>query len=125
MAIILRTASSTSIPSNFYTDRDGLPFAAYDPQKAAALLEQEKLPPVFLLNLTFNKSWRIKSQYCGIFLSVQNLLNRSYKSGGFEQGRNANYPTLLEDQQRLQPLFAPKYWWGRGTTFFSSLYYRF
>jgi hypothetical protein len=111
--------------SNFYTDTDGHPFVTYDSKRAAALLRQEKLPPTFLVNLTFNKSWRVQSNYFGVFVSVQNLLNTTYKTGGFEQGRNANFKTLLEDQQRLKPLFATKYWWGRGTTFFSSFYYRF
>ena len=110
---------------NFYTDFDGLPFADYDPSKASQLLRQESFNPYFLLNATAGKSWRLGKQYVGFFLSIQNLLNVSYKTGGFEQGRNANYRTLLEDQERKHPLFAPKYWWGRGTTYFSTIYVRF
>lgn len=117
--------SPLSRTKNFYQDFDGQPFADYDPEKAKEMLAQETLPPAFLVHVNFNKSWRVGNDYFGVFISVQNLLNRIYKTGGFEQSRNANYRSMLEDRERLQPLFAPKYWWGRGTTFFSSLYYRF
>jgi hypothetical protein len=78
-----------------------------------------------VLNATGGKSWKIKKQYVGFFVSFQNLLNTTYKTGGFEQGRNANYTLAIEDANRTTPLFSPKYWWGRGPTFFSSIYYRF
>ena len=110
---------------NFIMDSDGLPFVGYDLTKAKALLEQERFPPYFLLNATGGKSWRLGKKYFGFFIALQNLLNTTYKTGGFEQGRNANYQSLLEDQSRELPLFGPKYWWGRGTTYFASLYLRF
>jgi hypothetical protein len=111
--------------SNFLMDTDGLPFSDYDPEKAKSLLQQERFPAYFLLNATGGKSWRLGTNYFGFFVSIQNLLNTTYKTGGFQQGRNANYRSLLEDQSRELPLFGPKYWWGRGTTYFASIYYRF
>jgi len=110
---------------NFYTDGDGIIFPEYNNETASNLLAQEQFPSYFLLNATGGKSWKVENKYFGFFISLQNLLNTTYKTGGFEQGRNANYRNVTEDNLRSTPLFAPKYWWGRGTTFFTSIYYRF
>ncbi|MDG1271564.1 MAG: hypothetical protein P8O04_03805 [Flavobacteriaceae bacterium] len=110
---------------NFYQDFDGHVFVDYNPQQANALLEPEELPSHSTLNLIGSKSWKWGKQYFGFFISLQNVLNTHYKTGGFEQARNANYRTLVADQARTKPLFASKYWWGRGITFFTSIYYRF
>ena len=115
---LLRTA-------NFYTDHDGLPFADYDLEQASRLLKQERFPSYFLLNINGGKSWRLGDTYAGFFISIQNVLNTLYKTGGYEQGRNANYRSLKQDFDRDLPLFSPKYWWGRGSTYFISTYYRF
>ena len=95
---------------NFLIDNDGVPFPEFDSTIAAQLLEQERFPSYFLLNATGGKSWKVKHHYFGFFISLQNLLNTTYKTGGFEQGRNANYRTVLEDNVRELLLFAPKYW---------------
>ncbi len=110
---------------NIYLDADGLPFANYDSKVANDLLRQEQFPAYFLLNATGGKSWLLGGHYFGFFISVQNLLNTHFKTGGYEQGRNANYRSLLEDSQRTRPLFGPKYWWGRGTTYFATFYFSF
>ena len=110
---------------NFFSDTDGLPFSTYDPDEVQTLLAQEQFPIYYLLNMTTGKSWRIGNQFGGFFCSIQNILNTVFLSSGFEQGRNANYPSLKLDQERSRPLFNPKYWWGRGTTYFISTYYRF
>ena len=115
---VLRTA-------NFYTDKDGLPFADYSTQEGEKLLIQEKLPPFFTVNAIAGKSWRLGEKYTGFFLSIQNLLDASFITGGYEQGRNINFRNLREDLNRTLPLFSPKYWWGRGTTYFISTYLRF
>jgi len=60
-----------------------------------------------------------------IFESINNILNQEYKTGGFEQGRNANYHELLEDVNNPKRVFGPKYWYGRGTNYFLNLYFRF
>lgn len=111
--------------SSFLVDSSGLPLQNVDESLYRELLNQEQFPAYFVLNATGGKSWKIKQQYVGFFVSFQNLLNTTYKTGGFEQGRNANYTLAIEDANRTTPLFSPKYWWGRGPTFFSSIYYRF
>lgn len=110
---------------NFYKDTDGQPFNDYDEALARQLLKQEILDDVFLVNVIGGKSWRVKSYYIGFFASVNNLLNVTYKTGGYEQGRNANYRNLLEDKSRNYPVFAPKYWFGGGTTYFINFYVRY
>ncbi len=118
VAPILRT-------SNFYKDADGLPIHDYDEDIAKELLKQEKFKPYYLVNLVGGKSWKVKNYYFGFFANVSNILNTTYKTGGFEQSRNANYQTLLEDKSRTLPLFGPKYWYGYGTSFYTSIYFRF
>ena len=109
---------------NFIMDPDGLMDPNYDESVARELLEQEKLPAFSLLHVVGGKSWRLKGAYLGFFVSINNALNVIFKSGGYEQSRNANYETLLEDRSREFPLFSPKYWYGYGTTFFASIYLR-
>jgi len=110
---------------NFYTDKDGLPFNNYDPSVARELLKQEVFDPYFLVNIVGGKSWKIDKYYVGFFVNVSNLLNKIYNTGGYEQSRNVNYETLLEDRSRDYPLFGPKYWFGYGTSFYASVYFRF
>lgn len=110
---------------NFYQDTDGNQFTDYDPMQAREILRQERFKDFMLLNMVGGKSWRVGSYYLGFFAVVNNLLNQEYKSGGFEQGRNANYRTLSNDMQRDKPLFGPKYWQGYGTTYYLNLYLRF
>ena len=110
---------------SFLLDAAGLPIQGYDIAAYQSLLKQERFPAYFVLNASLGKSWKLKQNYFGFFTVFENLLDATYKTGGFEQGRNANYYNALEDSQRETPLFSPKYWWGRGTTFFASIYYRF
>lgn len=111
--------------ANFQTDFDGHPLLDYDPAMASELLKQEKFDDYFLWNAIGGKSWRIKDKYLGIFASLNNILNMLYKSGGYEQARNSNYRELKEDMDREYPLFAPKYWYGQGTSFFINVSLRF
>ena len=110
---------------NFLIDRDGLPFNDYDVDLARSLLEQEKFDPYFVVNMILGKSWRVGSNFVGVFLSVNNLLGEEYKTGGFEQSRNANYRELRDEVQAERRRFGPKYWYGRGTTYFLNTYFRF
>jgi len=110
---------------NFLLDRDGLPFPNYDTNQARILLQQEKFDPYTVVNMVVGKSWRVGKRFVGAFLSVNNVLNQTYKTGGFEQSRNANYNTLLEDVRGAKRRFGPKYWYGRGTTYFLNTYIRF
>ena len=109
---------------NFILDSDGLPIHNLDSDLAKELLHQESLQPYININLVGGKSWKIKNWYIGLFSAINNLSNSFYKTGGFEQSRTANYLTLKEDKLRAKPLFGPKYWFGFGTTFFTSIYFR-
>lgn len=111
--------------SNFYLDDDGLPFQDYDPDIARELLPQEKFNDYMVVNLVGGKSWKINDYYIGLFVSINNLLGETYKTGGFEQGRNANFRQLGEDTSLSTRVFGPKYWYGRGTTYFINLNVRF
>lgn len=111
--------------SNFTTDFDGNTFNDYDEDLARELLKQEKFDDYMVVNLIGGKSWKIGDKYIGFFASINNLLDEVYKSGGFEQGRNANYRQLRDDQALDTPVFGSKYWYGRGTTYFMNLYLRF
>jgi hypothetical protein len=103
---------------NFYLDDDGLPFLDYDTTIAKDLLAQEKFDDYTVVNLVGGKSLKINDYYISVFATVNNLLNTTYKSGGFEQGRNANYRQLRDDKALDKPVFGSKYWYGRGTTYF-------
>ncbi|OBQ57191.1 TonB-dependent receptor [Tamlana sp. s12] len=106
---------------NFNTDYDGQVFNDYDEDIARELLKQERFDDYMVVNLVGGKSWKLGKHYVGLFASVNNLLNTSYKTGGFEQGRNANYRELRDDKALATPVFGPKYWYGRGTTYFLNL----
>ena len=106
---------------NFYTDDDGLPFIEYNTETAKILLNQEKFDTYSIVNLVGGKSYKINKYYISFFATVNNLLNKTYKSGGFEQGRNANYRQLLEDKSLDNPIFGNKYWYGRGATYFMNI----
>jgi hypothetical protein len=110
---------------NFFLDSDGLPFNDYDPELARELLKQESFDDYMVVNLTGGKSWKVGDYFIGFFASINNLLDQEYKSGGFEQGRNANYRELRDDNANPKRVFGPKYWYGRGTTYFLNLNFRF
>ncbi|KAB1069827.1 TonB-dependent receptor [Tamlana haliotis] len=107
--------------SNFNTDSDGNVFNDYDEELAKTLLEQERFDDYMVVNLVGGKSWKLGQYYIGLFASINNLLDATYKTGGFEQGRNANYRELRDDKALDTPVFGPKYWYGRGATYFLNL----
>lgn len=112
--------------TNFSSDFDGAPFNDYDPTTARSLLQQEKFNGYYLVNFVGGKSWRIASYYVGFFASISNILNQEYVTGGFEQGRYANYRDMRTDRSRQYgQLFGPRYFYGYGTTYYLNLYVRF
>jgi len=112
--------------TSFYLDpTDGLPFNDYDEEIARELLKQEKFDDYMVINLIGGKSWKIDDYYIGFFASVGNLLDKEYKTGGFEQARNANYRELRDDLNNPKRKFGPKYWYGRGANYFVNVYFRF
>lgn len=107
--------------TNFTTDFDGNVFNDYDAGVARDLLKQERFSDYMVVNLVGGKSWRIGGKYVSVFASVNNLLNSVFKTGGFEQGRNANYRELRDDKALNTPVFGSKYWYGRGATYFLNV----
>ncbi len=110
---------------NFLLDSDGLPLLNYDESVARELLRQEQFDSYVLVNAIGGKSWRINDYYLGFFVSLNNILDVLYKTGGFEQSRNANYRTLKQDKERDQPVFGNRYWYGYGATYYANFYVRF
>jgi len=112
--------------TSFYLDpTDGLPFNDYDEDIARDLLKQEKFDDYMVVNLIGGKSWKIDDYYIGFFASVGNILDKVYKTGGFEQARSANYRELRDDVNNPTRVFGPKYWYGRGANYFVNVYFRF
>lgn len=111
--------------TNFNTDFDGNVFNDYEEELARELLKQERFDDYMSVNLIGGKSWKIGEYYVNLFASINNLLNEVYKTGGFEQGRNANYRELRDDKALNTPVFGPKYWYARGITYFLNLNLRF
>ncbi|TVZ56706.1 TonB-dependent receptor-like protein [Lutibacter sp. Hel_I_33_5] len=123
---IYLNVSPISRSEAFYKDVDGLPFNNYDSGIAKELLEQEQFDGYLTINIIGGKSWKVGNQkYIGLFASVGNLLNQQFKTGGFEQSRRSDYQQLVEEKNRSKRLFGPKYWYGRGTTYFLNINYRF
>ena len=106
-------------------DPDGFPFADASENEARRLLRQEKFDDIFLLNFFSGKSWKIDNYYIGVILSVNNILDNRYKSGGYEQSRNANYNLLKQDVDSSSRIFGPRYWYGYGRTYYLNIYFRF
>jgi len=111
--------------ANFLNDSDGLPILNYDENVAEKLLKQEQFKDYMLVNAIGGKSWLVKGKFIGFFVSLNNIFDKLYKTGGFEQSRNANYRTLEQDRERENPIFGPKYWYGTGASYFAMIYVRF
>ena len=120
--------SSLLRTDNFFRnplDTEGLPFPEATNERAKELLKQEKFDDFMLLNLSGGKSWKIKSTTFGLFATINNVLGVQYKTGGFEQTRNANFRELNQDVSSGTPAFAPRYFYGYGRTYFVNLYINF
>ncbi|WP_291152333.1 TonB-dependent receptor [Flavobacterium sp. UBA7680] len=114
--------SPISRTSQFYINpANGFPFPEATSERGNELLKQEKFDTVILLNINGGKSWRVHKKYIGLFASVNNVLGLVYKTGGFEQARNANFRALNQDVSSGTPSFGPKYYYGYGRTYFLNL----
>ncbi|MCL2074361.1 MAG: TonB-dependent receptor [Marinilabiliaceae bacterium] len=81
--------------------------------------EQEKFDPVGTLDASIGKSHRFKNGYfLNLNFSVDNILDQSLRTGGFEQGRFDFDRSILEK-------FPSKYYYGYGRTFFINVAFRF
>lgn len=117
---LLRTNNFFAVPN-----QGGVTFPEATADRAEFLLQQEKLDPFYLVNLTGGKSWRIKNKTIGFFASVNNVLDEIYKTGGFESARNANYREINEDNASGTRSFGNRYFFGYGRTYFVNLYVNF
>ncbi|MGS2741423.1 carboxypeptidase regulatory-like domain-containing protein [Sinomicrobium sp. M5D2P17] len=107
---------------SFYVNPEtGERFPDATDEAVSALLKQEKPDDFYLLNLTGGKSWLINGTYIGLFVSVNNVFDTVYRTGGYEQSRNGNFGQLSSDMARGVPSFGPKYWYGFGRTYFINL----
>ncbi|RZJ68124.1 MAG: TonB-dependent receptor [Flavobacterium sp.] len=104
-------------------DLNGLPYPEVTEARTRELLKQEKFDSFNLVNLTGGKSWRISGKTVGFFASINNLFDITYKTGGFEQARNASYRELNQDASSGNPSFGPKYFYGYGRTYFVNVYF--
>ena len=110
----------------FILDSDGLPINDFDPEVGRALLRQQDLGDYVLINLVGGKYWRIDDYFVGFFASINNVFDEEYITGGFEQSRVANFRDVLEDNSGSGgPLFGPRFFYGRGATYFANVYVRF
>jgi hypothetical protein len=108
--------------SIFFTNPvSGFPFPEATLDRGKNLLQQEELPPVMLLNLVGGKSWRVMKKNLNLFCSINNVLNTTFKTGGFEQARNANFRQRNQDVSDGTPNFGNRYFYGYGRTYFISL----
>ena len=111
---------------NFRLDLDGQEFTNFDPEVARQTLKQEQFDDYFLFNAIGGKSWKVDDYYIGFFAVINNIFGEDYKTGGFEQSRRANFQNRTEDQNRANgPLFGNRYFFGRGTTYYLNVYFRF
>ncbi|GEC71562.1 TonB-dependent receptor [Flavobacterium flevense] len=118
--------SPISRTNRFYTNpASSFPFPEATQERAAQLLKQEQFDAVVLLNLIGGKSWKIKTKYLGLFASVNNVLDSKYKTGGYEQARNANFRQLNQDVSSGTPSFGNKYFYGYGRTYFVNINFSF
>jgi CarboxypepD_reg-like domain len=111
--------------SNFVVEEDGIGYAGATPDVVRNILRQEKFDPYSLLNVTGGKSWKVKSTTFGFFATINNVLDTTYKTGGFEQSRKASFPDYQADNAYGTPSFGSKYFYGYGRTFFVNLYVNF
>ena len=115
ISTLTRTASFLLNPDT------GEPFADATPENVSRLLQQNPLDTIYLLNVVGGKSWLFHNTYVNFFISINNIFDEVFRTGGFEQSRNGNFGQLQQDNLRNDPSFAPKYWYGFGRTFFLNV----
>ncbi len=121
VSALRRTDNFVKDPAN-----PGHPFADLTEEKLHSILKQEKLNDFTLVNITGGKSWRLPNRnIIGLNASINNVFNKHYKTGGFEQARNANYEREIKNTSSGVNTFGNKYFYGFGRNFFVSVYYNF
>lgn len=115
----------TRTQSFFFDPETGQPFPEATEENVDKLLAQSPLDSFYLLNMVGGKSWLKKGKYISVFMSINNLFDTVFRTGGYEQSRNGNFGQLQQDNLSGTPLFAPKYWYGYGRTYFLNLAFSF
>ena len=114
--------STITRTNSFYLDPEtGQNFPDATTENVNRLLAQKPLDNFYLLNMVGGKSWLKNGKYIGVFASVNNLFDTTFRTGGYEQSRNGNFGQLRQDNLSGSPSFAPKYWYGFGRTYFLNL----
>ena len=111
--------------ANFAQDIDGQIFNDYDPDVARELLKQTQIDDYFLVNVTGGKSWRVGDYFIGFFATINNVLDETYITGGFEDSRRANFRDQVDEAARDTPIFGDRLFFGSGTTYYINAYVRF
>jgi hypothetical protein len=116
---------SASVTVNYF-DRnyvDANPYrrtvdAVYGDEQGSAIydnkVDQERLPSAYTVDIFANKSFKVnETVFFNLTLGITNLLNASFRTGGYEQLRfdRADFDKGLN-------LFPPKYFYAYGTNFF-------
>jgi hypothetical protein len=117
--------SNITRTDNFSLNSIGISYPGATEAAVRQALKQEKFANFNLLNLTGGKSWRIDTTTIGFFASINNVLDTTYKTGGFEQSRKATFPDLQADNANGTPSFGSKYFYGYGRTYFINVYVNF
>lgn len=117
--------SNITRTDNFSLSNNGISFPGATEAAVRKALTQEKFANFNLLNLIGGKSWRVDTTTIGFFASINNVLDTTYKTGGFEQSRKATFPDLQADNANGTPAFGPKYFYGYGRTYFINVYVNF
>ncbi len=110
--------------NDFTTKSDNVNFP-YNQELANKYLQQEKFGSFSLFNVVGGKSWKIKDYTIGLFANINNVFDTQYKTGGFEQSRNATYSELYKDNQGPTRSFGNKYFYGYGRTYMVNVYLTF
>lgn len=111
--------------ANFTQDFDGQTFTDYDPELGAQLLRQKQFNDYTLVNIVGGKSWRVDDKFVGFFATINNVLNTEFLTGGFEQARNSNFRAIRDDKNNPIEVFAPRFFFGNGATYYLNVYLRF
>ncbi|WP_411894115.1 carboxypeptidase regulatory-like domain-containing protein [Winogradskyella sp. A2] len=104
----------------------GYGFNDYDPIVARELLKQEQFEDYMLVNIIGGKSWKVGDYFLGFFATINNVFDKEYRTGGFEQARRVDYRSQIQEQSNENgPVFGNRYFYGNGTTYYLNVYVRF
>ena len=111
---------------DFLRDPEGIaPPVPEDDPGIREIRRQHPLPGYYLLNISLGKSWLFHGHYIGAFVGVNNAFDTRHRTGGYQQGRLANYADYFKDRQSGHPSFGSRYWYGYGRTYYLNVTWSF